>query len=127
MSRQSKTKKSVRRLRKDRRSKTNKRGGAVRMPLEYFGSSSGRYSAEVEPAGTSAYGPFMSVSQGVPSLDGMVGPNVGPYQGSSCTQTGGRKSRKSKSKSRKSKSKSRKSKSKSRKSKSKSRSRSHRK
>jgi len=100
MSRQSKTKKSVRRLRKDRRRRTNKRGGAVRMPLEYFGSSSGRYSAEVEAPGTSAYGPFMSVSQGVPSLDGMVGPNVGPYQGASCTQTGGRKSRSRKSKSR---------------------------
>ena len=78
--------------------------------LEYFGSSSGRYSADVEAPGTSAYGPFMPVSQGVPSLDGMVGPNVGPYQGASCTQTGGRKS-KSKSRSRKSKSRSRKSRS----------------
>jgi hypothetical protein len=112
MSRQTKTKKSVRRLRKDRRRRTNKRGGAVTFPLEYYGTSSGRYLSDVEPAGTSAYGSFMSVSQGVPSLDGMVGPNVGPYQGASCTQTGGRKSRSRKSKS-KSKSRSRRSKSRS--------------
>ena len=107
MSRHTKTKKSVRRHHR----KSNKRGGAVRMPLEYFGSSSGRYfpsgDSNLTPS-SSAYGPFMEVSQGVPSLDGMVGPNVGPYQGSSCTQTGGRRrrSRKSKSHSRRSRSRS---------------------
>ena len=78
----------------------NKRGGAVRMPLEYFGGDSGRYfpTGDAKLAdGSSAYGPFYSVSQGVASPDGqMFGPNVGPYPGSSCTQTGGRRIKKSK-------------------------------
>lgn len=77
------------------------RGGAVRMPLEYFGGNSNKYFASGDDAlkdGSSAYGPFYSVSQGVASPDGqMFGPNVGPYPNSSCTQTGGRKrSKKSK-------------------------------
>lgn len=75
------------------------RGGRVSMPLEYFGGNSGRYFAEGSSEladGSSAYGPFYSVSQGVPSANGqMFGPNVGPYPASSCTQTGGkRKTRK---------------------------------
>ena len=79
----------------------NKRGGAVRMPLEYFGGDSSRYFASGDAKlvdGSSAYGPFYSVSQGVASPDGqMFGPNVGPYPDSSCTQTGGsKKSKKSK-------------------------------
>jgi hypothetical protein len=71
------------------------RGGAVRMPLEYFGGNSDKYFASGDAAlkdGSSAYGPFYSVSQGVASPDGqMFGPNVGPYPNSSCTQTGGRR------------------------------------
>jgi hypothetical protein len=67
------------------------------MPLEYYGTDSGRYFAANDPAmadGNSAYGKFIAVSQGVPSVDGMVGPNVGPYMGaSSCTQTGGKRRR----------------------------------
>ncbi len=74
---------------------SNKRGGAVRMPLEYFGGDSARYFPAGDAAlkdGSSAYGPFYSVSQGVASPDGqMFGPNVGPYPNSSCTQTGGRR------------------------------------
>ena len=74
---------------------TIKRGGAVRMPLEYFGGNSDKYFASGDAAlkdGSSAYGPFYSVSQGVASPDGqMFGPNVGPYPNSSCTQTGGRR------------------------------------
>ena len=68
------------------------------LPLEYFGGVSGRYSNTPETHGVSAYGQFVPVSQGVASLNGMVGPNVGPYPNSSCTQTGGarRKSKKSK-------------------------------
>ena len=85
------------------RSQQRLRGGAVRMPHEYFGTDSGRYFAEgsAELAdGSSAYGPFHSVSQGVASADGqMFGPNVGPYPMSSCTQTGGKKSKKSTKKS----------------------------
>lgn len=83
------------------------RGGRVSMPLEYFGGNSGRYFPEgsTELAdGSSAYGPFYSVSQGVPSANGqMFGPNVGPYPASSCTQTGGkRRSQKGKKSSKKS-------------------------
>jgi hypothetical protein len=94
------------RMTKMTKRKSVKRGGAVRMPLEYFGGDSARYFATGDAKlaeGSSAYGPFVSVSQGVPIMDGqMVGPNVGPYQGSSCTQTGGRK-RSSKRSSKKSK------------------------
>jgi len=71
------------------------KGGRVSMPLEYFGGNSGRYFAEGSSEladGSSAYGPFYSVSQGVPSANGqMFGPNVGPYPAASCTQTGGKK------------------------------------
>jgi hypothetical protein len=78
------------------------RGGRVSMPLEYFGGNSGRYFAEGSPEladGSSAYGPFYSVSQGVPNANGqMFGPNVGPYPASSCTQTGGKKRRSQKGK-----------------------------
>jgi hypothetical protein len=93
MARKSQSKKS----RHSKRSRSVKRGGAVRMPLEYYGTDSGRYFAANDPAmadGNSAYGKFIAVSQGVPSVDGMVGPNVGPYMGaSSCTQTGGKRRR----------------------------------
>jgi hypothetical protein len=79
--------------------KMNKSGGAVLMPSEYFGGNSERYFASGDDAlkdGSSAYGPFYSVSQGVASPDGqMFGPNVGPYPNSSCTQTGGKKSKRS--------------------------------
>jgi hypothetical protein len=78
-----------------RKMNTTTRGGAVRMPLEYFGGNSDKYFASGDDAlkdGSSAYGPFYSVSQGVASPDGqMFGPNVGPYPNSSCTQTGGRR------------------------------------
>ena len=79
------------------RRQQRQRGGRVSMPLEYFGGNSGRYFAEGSSEladGSSAYGPFYSVSQGVPSANGqMFGPNVGPYPVSSCTQTGGKKRR----------------------------------
>ncbi len=68
------------------------------LPLEYFGGVSGRYSNAPENLGVSAYGKFMPVSQGVPSLDGMVGPNVGPYPNSTCTQTGGARKKSKKTK-----------------------------
>ena len=79
------------------RRQQRQRGGRVSMPLEYFGGNSGRYFAEGSTElvdGSSAYGPFYSVSQGVPNANGqMFGPNVGPYPASSCTQTGGKKRR----------------------------------
>ena len=81
------------------------RGGRVSMPLEYFGGNSNKYFASGDDAlkdGSSAYGPFYSVSQGVASPDGqMFGPNVGPYPNSSCTQTGGRRRSKKSKRSRK--------------------------
>ena len=84
------------------------------MPHEYFGTDSGRYFAEGSSEladGSSAYGPFHSVSQGVASPDGqMFGPNVGPYPMSSCTQTGGKKSAKKSAKKTKKTKKSKKSK-----------------
>jgi len=77
-----------------RRTKMNKRGGAVLLPKAYFGGDADNYfaagDAKLEP-GSSAYGPFYSVSQGVAGPNGMYGPNVGPYPGASCTQTGGRR------------------------------------
>jgi hypothetical protein len=88
-----------------RKMNTTTRGGAVRMPLEYFGGNSNKYFASGDDAlkdGSSAYGPFYSVSQGVASPDGqMFGPNVGPYPNSSCTQTGGRRRSKKSKRSRK--------------------------
>jgi len=87
---------------KNQRRQQRQRGGRVSMPLEYFGGNSGRYFAEGSSEladGSSAYGPFYSVSQGVPSANGqMFGPNVGPYPAASCTQTGGKKRRTQKSK-----------------------------
>ena len=72
----------------------NKRGGAVLLPKAYFGGDADNYfpagDAKLTP-GSSAYGPFTDVSQGVAGPNGMYGPNVGPYPGASCTQTGGRK------------------------------------
>lgn len=87
---------------KKQRKQQRQRGGRVSMPLEYFGGNSGRYFAEGSSEladGSSAYGPFYSVSQGVPSANGqMFGPNVGPYPAASCTQTGGKKRRTQKGK-----------------------------
>ncbi len=83
---------SVSRSRKLRRS--NKRGGAVLLPKAYFGGDADNYHPAGDAKlvdGSSAYGPFHAVSQGVAGANGMYGPNVGPYPGASCTQTGGRK------------------------------------
>ena len=108
-------KKTVRKLSKKRMMKKSKKtmrkmkkvGGG--LPHEYFGVNSGRYSAAPENLGVSAYGQFIPVSQGVASLNGMVGPNVGPYPNGTCTQTGGaRKKIKKSKKSKKSNSKGRK-------------------
>jgi hypothetical protein len=63
-------------------------GGAVVMPAEYFGSDSGRYSAEVANSYSTAYGPSLGVSQG--TLNGnMVGPNLAYGPTASSLQTGG--------------------------------------
>jgi len=72
----------------------HKRGGAVLLPKAYFGGDADNYYPTGDAklaAGSSAYGPFNAVSQGVAGPNGMYGPNVGPYPGASCTQTGGRK------------------------------------
>jgi hypothetical protein len=79
----------------------HKRGGAVLLPKAYFGGDADNYfpagDAKLTP-GSSAYGQFNAVSQGVAGPNGMYGPNVGPYPGASCTQTGGRKRSKKNSK-----------------------------
>jgi hypothetical protein len=62
------TKKPSKRSSKKGSSKKNKRGGAVRMPSEYFGGSSGRYSGTPNN--------HIGVSQG--TIAGcMAGPNMG--------------------------------------------------
>jgi len=69
-----------------------KKGGAVRMPSEYFGVNSGRYHADGSPSlalSQNAYGETAAVSHGV-LQNGLVGPNMGPSPDASCTQTGGR-------------------------------------
>jgi hypothetical protein len=78
------------------RSIMNKRGGAVLLPKAYFGGDADNYYPAGDAKlvdGSSAYGQFHSVSQGVAGPNGMYGPNVGPYPGASCTQTGGRRTK----------------------------------
>lgn len=79
----------------------NQTGGAVRMPAEYFGGNSGRYS-ENPQSGSHSYGPMPANS---------FGRNLGPYPGQSSTLTGGGRKKRSSSKSKKSSSKRRSSKS----------------
>ncbi len=74
--------------------RSNKRGGAILLPKAYFGGDADNYHPAGDAKlvdGSSAYGQFHAVSQGVAGPNGMYGPNVGPYPGASCTQTGGRK------------------------------------
>jgi len=83
--------------------KRTHRGGAVRMPSEYFGVESGNYFPEGSSAldtGKTAYGTQVAVSHGTVLNDQFAGPNLGPSQNgtSTTTQTGGksRKTRKTK-------------------------------
>ena len=59
------------------------------LPGEFFGNDSGRYSSEPQALGESAYGQQIAVSHGVESVEGMVGPDMGPSPNHSGVQTGG--------------------------------------
>ena len=59
------------------------------LPGEFFGNDSGRYSPEPQALGESAYGQQIAVSHGVESVEGMVGPDMGPSPNHSGVQTGG--------------------------------------
>ena len=68
--RSSKKRSSKKRSSKKRSSKKHKRGGAVRLPSQYFGGSSGRYSSKPSD--------HKGVSQGT-IIGCMAGPNIGPF------------------------------------------------
>jgi len=73
------------------------RGGAVRMPLEYFGGQSGVYSSNPNVGYEAhAYGDVVPVSYG--NINGnTTGPNLHVMPNSSMLQTGGRCHNKNKS------------------------------
>ena len=73
--------------RNNRSNKVNKKGGAVRLPTEYFGGNSGRYSANPPASYDTAYGPSAGVSMGT-VRGNKVGPNLGPGPNSNA-MTGG--------------------------------------
>lgn len=78
--------------RHSRKRQTIKRGGAIRMPSEYFGKDSGSYSPVVNTAYNTAYGPSVGVSQGMANGN-LYGPNLAYGPTTSTLQTGGRKRR----------------------------------
>lgn len=101
--------KSHTKKRSTRRKSVGHRGGAVRMPSEYFGVESGRYHQSGSPAlesGMSAYGKNVATSHGTIHNSKFAGPNLAPSHGATSTQTGGRRKTRRSSKKSKSKSKS---------------------
>jgi hypothetical protein len=68
------------------------KAGAIILPSEYFGNTSGRY---FEPGSSqlnisdSAYGPNIATSRGIPINPLSMGPNLGPTNHTSL-QTGGK-------------------------------------
>ena len=77
------------------------RAGAIRMPSEYYGGDSGRYTSDPN-AGlcANAYGETTAQSQGASLGENMVGPNLFAHPDGTGTQTGGRRRRRSRSRSR---------------------------
>ena len=70
------------------------RAGAVRMPSEYFGVDSGRYTTDTLAGQCNhAYGEPYAVSQGMQNPGGSYGPNLGAYPDGTGTQTGGKRRR----------------------------------
>ena len=68
----------------------SKKGGAVRMPSEYFGHDSGRYTDNLQAGlDKSVYGETNPVSFGTLNPDNTTGPNLGVHPNASNTQTGG--------------------------------------
>ncbi len=70
------------------------RGGAIRMPSEYFGVDSGRYTDNAN-AGLcpNAYGDTHAQSFGMPLNEQSVGPNMHVHPNATGMQTGGAKKR----------------------------------
>ena len=87
-------------MRKNTRSRSrsrqlrNQRAGAIRMPAEYFGGDSGRYTPDPN-AGlcANAYGNTTAQSMGNTLTPTMVGPNLFAHPNGTGTQTGGRRRR----------------------------------
>ena len=78
------------------------RAGAVRMPSEFFGVDSGRYTSNPSAGQCDhAFGKAYAVSQGTQNPGGSYGPNLGAYPNGTGQQTGGRRRRRSRSRSRK--------------------------
>lgn len=66
------------------------KGGAIRLPSEYFGKNSGRYFDNVSSSYSTAYGPSKGVSHGVIG-NGVAGPNLAPGPNHSGAMVGGRR------------------------------------
>ena len=82
-------------MRKNTRSRSrSQRAGAIRMPAEYFGGNSGRYTPDPN-AGlcANAYGNTTAQSMGNSLTPNMVGPNLFAHPNGTGTQTGGRRRR----------------------------------
>ena len=70
------------------------RAGAVRMPSEFFGVDSGRYTSNPSAGQCDhAFGKAYAVSQGTQNPGGSYGPNLGAYPNGTGQQTGGRRRR----------------------------------
>ena len=70
------------------------RAGAVRMPSEYFGVDSGKYTTDALAGQCDhAYGKAFAVSQGMQNPAGSYGPNLGSYPDGTGQQTGGKRRR----------------------------------
>jgi len=83
-------KRRTRRGKKARRSKRSKRGGAIRLPTEYFGGDSGRYAADANVGRCpNSYGYTHAQSFGGNLPGNQVGPNMFAHPGGSGQQTGG--------------------------------------
>ena len=82
------------------------RAGAVRMPSEYFGVDSGKYTPDLSAGQCDhAFGKTYAVSQGMQNPGGSYGPNLGAYPNGTGQQTGGKRRRsRSRSRSRKNRS-----------------------
>ena len=78
-------------------------GGAIRMPSEYFGGDSGRYSVDPNAGRcASSYGYTNAQSFGGQHAGNQVGPNMHAHPGGSGLHTGGRRRRRRRSAARRS-------------------------
>ena len=86
------TRKTRRKNSKRKNRRRSKRGGAIRLPSEYFGGDSGRYVADANVGRCpNAYGYTHAQSFGGNLPGNQVGPNMFAHPGGTGQQTGGRK------------------------------------